>query len=298
MPEKPENIESAEVGERAEGCVRETEATARIAPVAETDDGRDAGDGAAENEAKRPLRKRLSLVIVSCAVVVLLCALGLAAGHAAGLVSIVPDDMLRTTGEATTAAHDGTETGDTERPASVDREADESDEADGAEGEGVPGEGEADARDASAAEVPPEAPDAASEGSGASGGASASEAAPTPAPEPEPAPAPATITVSVYVDSSRAASFGYASCMASTSVTLQQGASVYDALAATGVSIGGSSTYVSSINGLSEFGCGSSTSGWLYFVNGVSPGYGPGSYRLNGGESITFVYTLDMGNDL
>ena len=85
--------------------------------------------------------------------------------------------------------------------------------------------------------------------------------------------------------------------MASTSVTLNQGASVYDALCATGVTIGGSSSYVSAINGLAEKACGSG-SGWLYFVNGSSPGYGCGSYILNGGESISFTYTLDMGNDL
>ncbi|WP_146007929.1 DUF4430 domain-containing protein, partial [Raoultibacter massiliensis] len=121
--------------------------------------------------------------------------------------------------------------------------------------------------------------------------------APAPAPEPAPAPAPATITVSVYVDSSRAASYGYSSCLASASVTVPQGATVYDALAATGVSVGGSSSYVSSIGGLAEFSCGAN-SGWLYYVNGYSPGYGPGSYALSGGESITWVYTLDLGADV
>jgi len=124
-------------------------------------------------------------------------------------------------------------------------------------------------------------------------GASAS----TPSSPPPTPPAPSTITVSVYVDSSRAASFGYASCMASTNVTLSPGASVYDALCATGVSVGGSSSYVKSINGLAEFSCGAG-SGWLYFVNGTKPGFGCGSYSLSGGEDIVWIYSLDFGNDV
>jgi len=80
-------------------------------------------------------------------------------------------------------------------------------------------------------------------------------------------------------------------------VTLKPGASVYDALVATGVSVGGSSSYVRSIGGLAEFACGAG-SGWLYLVNGTSPGYSAGSYVLYGGESITWVYTLNLGGDL
>ena len=121
---------------------------------------------------------------------------------------------------------------------------------------------------------------------------------PEPAPEPAPAPsAPSTVTVTVYIDSSRAASNGYPSSLGGGTVTLNQGASVYDALCATGASVGGSSGYVSSIGGLAEFACGPG-SGWLYFVNGSSPGYGCGSYILSGGENITWIYTCDLGNDL
>lgn len=115
--------------------------------------------------------------------------------------------------------------------------------------------------------------------------------APQPSPAPAPTPAPATITVSVYVDSSQAVSYGYPACLASKSVTLDSGASVYDALCATGVAVGGSSSYVRSIGGLAEFACGA-TSGWLYSVNGVSPGYSCGAYLLYGGESIVWLYTL------
>ena len=160
-------------------------------------------------------------------------------------------------------------------------------------GAAVDGEGAADA-DGSAASTAGEAP------SGTEPSASEGAAAPAPAPAPEPAPAPSapsTVTVSVYIDSSRAASNGYPSSLGGGTVTLNQGASVYDALCATGASVGGSSGYVSSIGGLAEFACGPG-SGWLYFVNGSSPGYGCGSYILSGGENITWIYTCDLGNDL
>ncbi|MFR1640309.1 MAG: DUF4430 domain-containing protein, partial [Eggerthellaceae bacterium] len=165
--------------------------------------------------------------------------------------------------------------------------------ADGEAGAAVDGEGAADA-DGSAASTAGEAP------SGTEPSASEGAAAPAPAPAPEPAPAPSapsTVTVSVYIDSSRAASNGYPSSLGGGTVTLNQGASVYDALCATGASVGGSSGYVSSIGGLAEFACGPG-SGWLYFVNGSSPGYGCGSYILSGGENITWIYTCDLGNDL
>ena len=116
----------------------------------------------------------------------------------------------------------------------------------------------------------------------------------TPAEQPE---KPATITVSVSTDSSRAVEYGYAASMGGGTVTLNEGSSVYDALCATGVAVGGSSGYVTSIGGLAEFACGA-TSGWLYFVNGVSPSVGCGSYVLKNGDSVTWIYTLDLGNDL
>ena len=61
--------------------------------------------------------------------------------------------------------------------------------------------------------------------------------------------------------------------------------------------MGGTSTYVSSINGLAEFDCGSG-SGWMYSVDGVYPNKACGKYTLSGGERIVWVYTCDLGNDL
>lgn len=111
------------------------------------------------------------------------------------------------------------------------------------------------------------------------------------------APAASTITVTVTIDASNAhkANASYPSSMGSKQVTVKAGASVFDALKATGASIGGSSTYVSSINGLSEKACGSG-SGWMYKVDGVYPNYACGKYKLQGGESIVWAYTVTKGD--
>ena len=84
--------------------------------------------------------------------------------------------------------------------------------------------------------------------------------------------------------------------MANTTVTLPAGSSVYDALCAAGVTVGGSSTYVRSINGLAEFDCGKN-SGWTYSVDGVQPQKSCGRYTLSGGESIVWLYTCDYVAD-
>ncbi len=108
-------------------------------------------------------------------------------------------------------------------------------------------------------------------------------------------PATATITVSVSIDSSKAS--GYPASMANTTVTIPAGSSVYAALVATGVAVGGSQWYISSINGLAEKGTfgGISypSSGWKYSVNGYDPRISAGSYALSGGESIRWRYVLD-----
>lgn len=80
-------------------------------------------------------------------------------------------------------------------------------------------------------------------------------------------------------------------------IKLKKGTSVYDALVATGVSIGGDGYYVSAINGLAEKQCGT-YSGWMYSVDGEYPNKTCGDYKLSGSEKIVWVYTCDLGNDL
>lgn len=103
-----------------------------------------------------------------------------------------------------------------------------------------------------------------------------------------PAQADASITVSVTVDGS---AVGAGS--SSASVSIPAGATVYDALCATGVSINASNTqfglYVSSIGGLAEKEHGGK-SGWTYYVNGVMPMTSCANYKLAGGEKIVWRY--------
>lgn len=57
------------------------------------------------------------------------------------------------------------------------------------------------------------------------------------------------------------------------------------------------SIYIEGIGNLYEFDCGEQ-SGWLYFVNGISPGLGCSGYSVANGDEIVFAYTCDMGADL
>lgn len=248
---------------------------------------------AASEPARRRPRKALLAVGVSAAAIAL-CAVAASAGFATGwLGNPVASDPVPMPRVVTDALSDGDDASQGDEADRKDAAEEASEGAGGEAGAAVDDEGAADA-DGSTASAPGEAPS----GTEPSASEGAAAPAPAPAPEPEPAPsAPSTVTVSVYIDSSRAASYGYPSSLGGGTVTLNQGASVYDALCATGASVGGSSSYVSSIGGLAEFKCGPG-SGWLYFVNGSSPGYGCGSYILSGGENITWIYTCDLGNDL
>ncbi len=108
--------------------------------------------------------------------------------------------------------------------------------------------------------------------------------------------ASATITVTISVDASRAGG-EWPATMAAMELTLEEGATVYDALVATGLALGGSSSYISSIGGLAEFMCGSG-SGWMYAVDGAFPNKSCGKYVLAGGESIQWIYTCALGKDI
>ncbi len=104
--------------------------------------------------------------------------------------------------------------------------------------------------------------------------------------------AKSTSTVYLGIDSSRAAEYGLSGPSANMSIELDEGATVYDALCASGFSISGSSSYVSAIGGLAEKQCGSG-SGWTYAVNGSFPSRACGRYVLSGGESISWIYSTE-----
>ncbi len=79
----------------------------------------------------------------------------------------------------------------------------------------------------------------------------------------------------------------------SATVQLAEGATVYDALKATGVAMNAQNTqygiYVSSIGGLAEKEHGSS-SGWMYSVNGVTPMTACSNYKLSNGDKVVWYY--------
>ncbi len=102
-------------------------------------------------------------------------------------------------------------------------------------------------------------------------------------------PAPKTVTVSISVDSSTVGG----PVSGSGTFTFEEGATVYDALCALGLSIGSQDSihgvYVSSINGLAEKEHGAS-SGWMYAVNGKLPNMACSAYKLRDGDSIQWRY--------
>ena len=75
--------------------------------------------------------------------------------------------------------------------------------------------------------------------------------------------------------------------------TFNEGATVYDALCALGLSVSahGSSygTYVSAIGGLAEKQYGG-TSGWMYSVNGTTPMTACSNYVLSNGDNVVWYY--------
>ena len=76
-------------------------------------------------------------------------------------------------------------------------------------------------------------------------------------------------------------------------LTFNEGATVYDALCALGLSVNahGSSygTYVSAIGGLAEKQHGG-TSGWMYSVNGTTPMTACSNYVLSNGDNVVWYY--------
>lgn len=127
-------------------------------------------------------------------------------------------------------------------------------------------------------------------GGEASSGQSSAPAEPAPEPDPQPVQ-PATVTVSVSISSSAVGG----PVSGGANPTLSVGATVYDALMTTGVSVnagnGPYGLYISAIGGLTEKEHGGS-SGWKYSVNGVEPGTACSNYVLKDGDSIQWYYVI------
>ena len=98
-------------------------------------------------------------------------------------------------------------------------------------------------------------------------------------------------TVTVYVSVSSSAVGNLVS--GGGTFTFNQGATVYDALCACGLSMNASNTgygiYVSAIGGLAEKEHGGH-SGWMYSVNGAVPMTACSNYVLSNGDSVSWYY--------
>lgn len=57
------------------------------------------------------------------------------------------------------------------------------------------------------------------------------------------------------------------------------------------------SAYIEGIGNIYEYDCGE-LSGWLYKVNGKTPGYGCSQYILNNGDVVEFIYSCNLGVDV
>jgi hypothetical protein len=57
------------------------------------------------------------------------------------------------------------------------------------------------------------------------------------------------------------------------------------------------SVYIEGIGNIYEFDCGD-LSGWMYKVNGWFPNYGCSQYTLTDGDTVSWVYTCDLGEDV
>ena len=95
--------------------------------------------------------------------------------------------------------------------------------------------------------------------------------------------------------------------LAPTAVTFYEGESVFNVLQRTCKQLGiqmefvdtpiYNSAYIEGIHNLYEFDCGE-LSGWMYQVNGWFPNYGCSRYQLQDGDTISWVYTCDLGYDV
>lgn len=141
---------------------------------------------------------------------------------------------------------------------------------------------EGDGSEASASNVPEKPANQADSNEGSS------QSAPAQTPE---NPASDPISIRVTVDSSAAQELGYPATMASGTWTLEEGATAYDALQATGLSLGGSASYVSSVDGLAEKMMGAS-SGWTYTVNGTMPMTAANNYELSNNDEVRWIYVV------
>lgn len=133
--------------------------------------------------------------------------------------------------------------------------------------------------------------DASSSSSGSSGSSGSSSSGSSTGGSSQPGTSAPAGTVTVYVSVSSSAVGNPVS--GGGTFTFNQGATVYDALCACGLSMNASNTgygiYVRAIGGLAEKEHGGN-SGWMYSVNGAVPMTACSNYVLSNGDSVSWYY--------
>lgn len=191
---------------------------------------------------------------------------------------------------AKNGSKDSDESDSKDKPESSDKKSDEDSKEKKSEGKGGKKSNNASAGQGSESAGGSNASNGSSSGSGsASGGGSASNGGNASAGNQGGSQESGYVTVTVSVTSSAVGN----PVSSSGTFTFNEGATVYDALCALGLSVNarGSSygTYVAAIGGLAEKEHGG-TSGWMYSVNGVTPGMACSSYVLSNGENVVWYY--------
>lgn len=145
------------------------------------------------------------------------------------------------------------------------------------------------AQNTGAGDTPNVSGDASSGGGQSSDGGSSSNGGSAPSGGQGSSQQPSYVTVTVSVTSSAVGN----PVSSGGTFTFNEGATVYDALCALGLSVNahGSSygTYVSAIGGLAEKQHGG-TSGWMYSVNGTTPMTACSNYVLSNGDNVVWYY--------
>lgn len=232
----------------------------------------------AEDPKKLTRAHKIALGIISAACC---CLIGISAFALAAPDALNQGNQAEATQEADSAStdygNDAPQEGQSDNATQDGNAQDESSSASGNQGKSTKNEGSAPSSSGNKASSSNNASTNKQTGNGSSPGTTASSTASS------------TVTVSVSVSSS--AADGRVS--GSAHPTFKKGATAYDALCATGISVSTKSSqyglYVSAIGGLAEFEYGGK-SGWMYSVNGSAPSVSCGKYVLKDGDTVSWYY--------
>ena len=274
----------------------------------------DAKQKGAASAASAPRRKALVGVLVAACIVLIVVSLGFVHPSVSGAWSI--DWIVETVTGESVVAKDASVSGSTtasgktgvkgskssDDASSGSKDSDESDSKDDSEssdkdskekkseGKGGKKSGDKSGSQNSESNGGSGASDGSSSGGGSTaGGGSTSNGGGASAGNQGGSQQPGYVTVTVSVTSSAVGN----PVSSGGTFTFNEGATVYDALCALGLSVNahGSSygTYVAAIGGLAEKEHGA-TSGWMYSVNGVTPNTACSNYVLSNGDRVVWYY--------